>query len=231
MVETAVFKRSTLLRALPERKLRELLRIARVREARAGEIIFSKADLAKHMFIVSSGKVKIYITSGGRKRKTFAYLGPGEFFGEMALLDAKERSASAEAVTDARLMVVQQRDFKRFLLADTKLCYELLRTLSERLRSANEQIENLLFRNVLGRVAKTLRDLSRREGRPVRGGILIEQALTRQELADLVGTTREPLSRALATLRRAQLVRLEEGRLLLCNPKRLETMVQAAAAG
>jgi CRP-like cAMP-binding protein len=220
----ALLKRSPLLRALPGNKLAQVLRFARMKTVPAGTLIFNKTDLASHMFIVAAGRVKIYSRSATRKAKTFAYLGPGDFFGEMALLDAHQRSASAQAVKDSELLVIHKRDFKRFLLSDPGLCLSLLRTLCERLRRSNEQIESLLFQNVLGRVSRALCDLAREEGRRFRGGLLIQSPYTRQELADLVGTTREPLSRALASLQRAQFIKFHHGLIHLRNTQRMQSL-------
>jgi len=206
--------------ALPPAELRRITRIATKQDFRAGEIIFSKAASGNRMFVVISGRVRIFTSSEAKKRKTFAYLSPGDFFGEMALVDGHTRSASAQAVEDSRLAVIGKSDFKGLLLSEPKLCFFLLRTVSERLRQANEEIENLLFRNMLGRVSGTFHALLRR-GRKFRGGVLLKNQYSQQELADMVGTTREPLSRALSTLRRAQILDMHHGLYFIRDPQRL----------
>ncbi|MBI4424218.1 MAG: Crp/Fnr family transcriptional regulator [Elusimicrobia bacterium] len=221
----SLLRRSPLLRALPPTALRRVLRIARWQDFSMGADVFSKTDLASHMFIVAQGRIKIFTASGGKKRKTFAYLGPGKFFGEMALLDGRERSASAQAVEESRLLLIPKRDFLAMLARDRGLSLHLLRTLSDRLRQANEEIEGLMFRNVLGRVSKTLVTLASQSGRRFRGGMLVGAKYTHQELADLVGTTREPLSRALAALRRAELVEMRHGQFFLRNPRKMRQLV------
>lgn len=221
----ALLRSSPLLRSLPPVALRRVLKFARWRDFSAGTDIFSKADQASHLFIIGKGRVKIFSVSAGKKRKTFAYLGTGKFFGEMALLEGRDRSASAQAVDDTRLLLIHKRDFKSMLLNDPKLAIALLRTMSDRLRHANEEIEGLMFRNVLGRVSKTLVTLAEQGGESFRGGMLIGGKFTHQELADLVGTTREPLSRALATLRRADLVEVRHGQLFLRNPRKMRELV------
>ena len=226
----ALLRSSPLLRSLPPAALRRVLRIARWREFPAGTDVFSKADQASHLFIIGSGRVKIYSASACKKRKTFAYLGVGKFFGEMALLEGRERSASAQAVEPTKLLLIHKRDFKRMLLNDPKLAVTLLHTLCDRLRRANEEIEGLMFRNVLGRVSKTLMTLAEQGGKSFRGGMLIGGRFTHQELADLVGTTREPLSRALAALRRADLVEVRHGQLFLSNPRKMRELVGDGAA-
>lgn len=222
-------KRIPLLRNLDAKELRRVRSIAKVQDFPAGSIIIKKADKAQHMFLVLSGRVKIFCYSNARKRKTFAYLGAGEFFGEMAVIVDTDRSASVEAVEDCRLSIIRKSDFKKLLLADARLCFNLLKAVSDRLRRADEEIENLLFRNILGRVAKSLNDLAKSAGASRKnGGLLLKQRYTHQELADLVGTTREPLSRALAMLRRAELIGASEGRFLILDPKKLQTMIHTS---
>jgi CRP/FNR family transcriptional regulator, cyclic AMP receptor protein len=209
------------LSALPKKDLERIYKIAKTREFRPGEPIFTKAEAAEHMFVVLSGRVKIFTHSSGKKRKTFAYLLPGEFFGEMALLEGKTRSASAQAVDPSRILLIGKAEFKRLLISDPDLTYYLLRTVSERLRRANEEIEDLLFRNILGRVSKALFDLGRRHGKAEGPSVTLGDKYTHQELADLVGTTREPLTRALSTLRRANLIDVRDGRYLIKDAAKL----------
>lgn len=210
------------LSALSPAHLREVYRIAREIDLAAGEALFAKRQDADAMFIVLSGRIKIFTDSAGKKRKTFAYLTEGEFFGEMALVEDLPRTASATAVEASRLMLIYKKDFQRLLVRDPKLSLYLLRTLCARLRHANEELEGMLFRNILGRVAKVVLELAQRSGEPWNGGRALKQKFTQQELADLVGTTREPLTRALSSLRRAGLVSTTgDGRYAVPEPSKL----------
>src|SRR3989338_4194772 len=214
-----MLRKIPLLSQLSAGDLKEVHKISRIAEYGPCERIFSKAEAANQMFIVLSGRVKIFTLSASRKRKTFAYLQPGGFFGEMALLKGKTRSASAEAASCSRLLVIRKTDFRRLLASDPDLSYYLLQTVCERLRRANEEMESLLFQNILGRVAKTFCDLSKR-GQKLDQGLILNEPYTQQELADIVGTTREPLTRALATLRRAQLIDTRDGRYWIKKPEK-----------
>ena len=211
------------LSALTAAHLREVYRIAKEITVPAGAPVFSKRQAADAMFIVLSGRVKICTDSAGRKRKIFAYLTPGDFFGEMALLKDLPRTATAQAVESSRLLVLAKADFQRLLGRDQRLTLYLLRTLCTRLRHANAEIEGMLFSNVLGRVAKAMLGLAKRSGeRWNDGGLALTQRFTQQELADLVGTTREPLTRALSSLRRAGLVATtSDGRYAIPAPAKL----------
>ncbi len=220
-------RRVPFLSSLSLTKLRRIYRISRVGDYPPGQPIFSKAEIGTQMFVVLSGRVKIFTRSAAKKSKTFAYLRPGDFFGEMALLDGQTRTASAQAVEKSTLLVIRRKDFKRLLLADPQLTYYLLCAVSERLRRANEEIESLLFRNILGRVSKTLCDLADRSGKRLREGTILKDHYTHQELADLVGTTREPLTRALSTLRRADILTVHEGRYLIRDTRKLAALCPA----
>ena len=221
-------KKFGLVGMLPPPAQKRLLAISRQGDFGPGERIFSRADAADHMFVVIRGRVKIFLSGGGRRRKTFAYLGAGDFFGEMAVITGKTRSASAEAVEPTSLLLIHKKDFRALMEKDRKLCFYMLQAVSERLRVADEEIEDLLFRNVLGRVAKTLRDLSK--DAKTDGPVELPRRYTHQDLADLVGTTREPLSRALATLRRAGLVDARDGTIVILEPAKIEQIVSASVA-
>jgi CRP/FNR family transcriptional regulator, cyclic AMP receptor protein len=221
-----LLQRIPYLRNLPKPALQRLMRITRSRTFKKGEIIITQKEAGSHLFIVTSGKVKIFAASKGRKQKTHAVIGKGEFFGELALLDGTIRSASAQALEDSTLTLIPKRDFKKFLQRDPGFTTLLLRTMAERLRKANETIESLLFKNVLGRVAKALVDLNEKERRG-ESGPTVPIVMTQQELAEWVGTSREPLSRALSMLRRGGLISSEQGRIEIRDLPKLKQLVEA----
>ena len=218
-----LLKRIPFLSALSPAHLREVYRLAREVELSPGLPVFTKREDADAMFIVLSGRIKIFTDSSGKKRKTFAYLKEGDFFGEMALLEDLPRTASAQAVEASRLLLIRKKDFQRLLVKDPRLALYLLKTLCERLRRANQELEGMLFRNILGRVAKVMLDQAKSSGEPWKGtGLALKDRFTQQELADMVGTTREPLTRALSSLRRAGLIALtDDGRYAVPEPPKL----------
>lgn len=217
-----LLKKIPFLSNLSPAHLREVYRLAREMDVPSGEPVFAKRQDADAMFVVLSGRIKIFADSSSKKRKTFAYLTEGDFFGEMALVEDLPRTASASAVEDSRLMLIYKKDFQRLLARDSKLALYLLKTVCARLRHANEEVEGMLFRNILGRVAKVMLEQARRAGEPWNGGLALRQKYTQQELADLVGTTREPFTRALSSLRRAGLVaQTRDGRYAVPEPSKL----------
>lgn len=217
-----LLKKIPFLSALSPAHLRDVYRLGREVELAPGEPVFAKKEDADAAFVVLSGRIKIFTRSPSKKSKTFAYLKQGEFFGEMSLVEGVARTASAAAVEPSRLLVIRKNDFRRLLAKDHSLAFYLLKTVCERLRLANEEIECLLFRNILGRVAKCMLDLAKRSGESDgNGGLQLKEHFTQQELADVVGTTREPLTRALSSLRRAGLIAQREGRYTIPDPVKL----------
>jgi len=216
-----LLKKIPFLSSLSAKHLNEVFRLAEELTLNAKQPVFAKRQDSDAMDIVLSGRIKIFTNSSSKKRKTFAYLKEGEFFGEMSLLEGLTRSAAAQAVEHSRLLMIRKKDFQRLLAHDPKLALYLLQTVCERLRKANEEIEGLLFRNILGRVAKALLELGRRSGETHGAALILKERFTQQELADVVGTTREPLTRALSSLRRAGLVDQHDGRYTIPAPEKL----------
>ena len=215
-----ILRRIPFLSALSVSQLRGIYKIAKVRDFGPREAIFSKAELARHMFIVLSGRVKIFTRSASKKSKTFAYLSAGDFFGEMALLEGSVRSASAQAAMPTKILIIGKTEFKRLLMADRHLCYYMLRTVSLRLRRANEEIESLLFRNILGRVSRPSGTFP--APRKPSGAARSSRNATPTRSWPTWSDDQEPLTRALSTLRRADLVSVRHGCYFIKDPRKLQ---------
>jgi CRP/FNR family transcriptional regulator len=214
-----------LFQGLSKEDLDVVSRIAKVREARKGETIFSKETRGDALFVVMKGLVKIFSTSEAGKSKTFAYLEPPDFFGEMALLERGERSAGAVAMAPSSLITIHRRDFQKLVAARPQLAFALLRTLCARLRHADKDIEAMSFNSVLGRVARMLLDLAKRHGRQTPRGLRIHLELSHQELADMVGTAREMVTRILNRFVRTQCLQMDGKYLVVTNPQKLREWI------
>ena len=221
---TKYLQKITFLKRLPDSDLKRVIKIAKIQSFPKGSFIFRQEESGNQLFVVLSGLVKIFFTSSSRRRKTVAMLLPGDFFGEMALLDGKVRSANAMAAKPSKILAINKNDFKRLLMKDPDLTFVVLRTLCDRLRKADDQIRNLIFKNVHGRVVKTLVDMAS-EGKQGDGGLLLSQPMTRQELAEIVGTTREPVTRSLGMLRRAGLIDYQDKSIIIKDIERMKGLV------
>src|SRR5881227_2494801 len=163
-----------------------------------GHVVFHEGDLGDRLFVVIDGKVKISRAAADGRENLLAVLGPGEMFGELSLFDPGPRNATGTAVADTVLIGVGNDDLDQWLRGRPDVARHLLRALARRLRRTNEALADLVFSDVPGRVAKALLDLSERFGRPTDDGLRVAHDLTQEELAQLVGASRETVNKALA---------------------------------
>lgn len=220
--KSAFLQRVPLFEGLCADHLTSLANLLVERSFPRGETIFFEDDPGEALFIVQSGDVKIYRIAEDGREKTLALLGPGEFFGEMALVDGGPRSAIAQALSKTVLYVLHRSDFHKLIASNPSMSLGIIKVLSHRLRQTNAQIMDIIFRDVRGRIAQTLLTLSRERGVSVPGGRKIDMKLTHQELANLVGTARETVSRVLAELQDAGTLRVEGRYFILLDPVQLE---------
>jgi len=177
------------------------------------------------MFIIVSGLVKIFTSNQTGRIKTLAYLKEGDFFGEMAMLDEQKRSASASVLEDAEVLILNRSDFQLEILDNPQIALRLMRALSARLRAADKQIEDLTFRNLPGRVASTLIDLTRKHGVKTGDGVKIDLKLTHQEFADIIGTAREVVTLILNDFKKAGCIKIEQKNITVLNFQELKSWI------
>ena len=190
-------------------------------ELARGEVLFNEGDSGDRLYVVLDGKIKLGRTSGDGRENLLAVLGPGQMFGELSLFDPGPRSATATAVTDSRLASLGHAELQPWLVNRPDVARGLLFQLAHRLRRTNEVVADLVFSDVPGRVAKALIDLSTRFGRQADDGIHVHHDLTQEELAQLVGASRETVNKALADFASRGWLRLEPRSVVLVEPDRL----------
>jgi len=223
MTEQNFLKDVALLADLSERDKQALVEGLEERFFHAGDVILHAKDTSAHFFLIKSGKVKISLHSDETEREvTLTYLKPGDFFGEMAILDGEPRSAAATATTDTIALVGAREHFLTKLGENPQVALNLLAIMSQRLRRADQQIEDLAFLDVQGRVARMLLEMAEREGEETEVGVLVPLHHTRQELANLVSTSRETLTRVLKLFERLAFIKLGRKRVMLTNIPRLQ---------
>ena len=217
-VWTAI-KKVPFFRGLRDSEIVQVIKIAHSRRYKKNEIIFRKEDLGNSFFIVKEGKVKIFTSLGGEKKKTFAFLNRGDFFGEMSLLGGRVRSASAQAVEDTELYAISKKNFAKLIITNPDFTFKMLHTLADRLTKADKEIASMLFHNILGRLAEAIIELAKaKQSAP--GTIAIDQ----RELAQYLGTTRVPICRAINILKREGTISYRRGELIILNQARLQSM-------
>ena len=172
-------------------------------------------------FIIGAGKLKVGHASGDGRENLLAVLGPGETLGELSLFDPAPRNATATVVAESTLYSLSQQDLYRVLAQRPEVGRHLLASLARRLRKTNDQMSDLVFSDVPGRVARALLDLSRRFGVQSEEGIHVVHDLTQEELAQLVGASRETVNKALADFAGRGWLRLEARAVILLDVERL----------
>lgn len=186
-----------------------------------GEVLFAEGDPGDRLYLVLEGKIKLGRTSADGRENLLAVLGPGEMFGELSLFDPGPRAATATAVTEARLIGLGHDDLEQWLTGRPEVAQQLLRALARRLRRTNEAMADLVFSDVPGRVAKALLDLAHRFGVRSAEGLHVTHDLTQEELAQLVGASRETVNKALADFQQRGWIRHEARAVVLLDEERL----------
>ena len=158
--------------------------------------VLREGEKSDSLYIILYGKVKVYVSEKNGNEAILNIQGRGEFFGEMALLDDAPRSASVMTMEPTRLSIMTKAAFRDCLAAHPDLAYDLIRMLTQRVRTLTENVRNLALLDVYGRVARTLLHLATLSGNK----LIVEQKLTHQEIANMVGASREMVSRILKDL-------------------------------
>lgn len=193
-----LFARHPLFSSAPPDELRALVERSRVRTYRPEEVIFHQDDYGDGLYIVRSGAVKISVAIEGGQESTIALMFPGDCFGELAVLDEETRSASAVALERTEALFIKRADFRDFLERTPAVAMRLIGLLCARVRRTDEQVADLVFSDVYGRVAKKLLELAETRGTTHGdGGTTIDLQLTQQDLADMVGASRESVNKVL----------------------------------
>jgi CRP/FNR family transcriptional regulator, cyclic AMP receptor protein len=186
-----------------------------------GERLFSEGDAGEKLYIILTGKIKLTKAAPDGRENLLSVHGPGEMFGELSLFDPIPRTSSATAVTSARLAALAHDDLRTWLSSRPDVAMHLLQALAQRLRRINEVKADLVFTDVPGRVAKALLDLSDRFGVPTPEGIQVNHDLTQEELAQLVGASRETVNKALADFTARGWIHLAAKSVLVTDADRL----------
>lgn len=187
-----------------------------------GQVLFNEGDRGERLYIITDGKMKLGHTSSDGRESLLAVLGPGELLGELSLFDPGPRTATATALTETSLMGLGHSALRPWLTGRPEVAEALLQALAQRLRRTNEQMADLVFSDVPGRVAKTLLELGEKFGRPLPDGIHVTHDMTQEELAQLVGASRETVNKALADFAARGWIRLESRSVILIDPERLD---------
>lgn len=205
--------------------LQQLSRSGSIQNFSEDSIILSEKEAGSALFIIISGKVKISrISPDDDKEVILSILNPSDFFGEMSLLDGLERSATATAMEDSKIFIIQRNDFLNLLIEHPEVSIVLLQELTQRLRAAGMKIKALSLKDAEGKVATVLIQLADDVGKIKQGVVEIEKLPFQHELANMAGTSRETISRTLHSFAKKGLVELEGSKLRIVNYEKFKEL-------
>jgi CRP/FNR family transcriptional regulator, cyclic AMP receptor protein len=190
-------------------------------DVRKGEVVFSEGEPGDSLYIVLTGKIKVGRRAADGRQNLIAVMGPSDMVGELSLFDPGPRTATATAVLDTRLARLRKQALRPWLTNRPEIAEQLLRVLARRLRRTNDALADLIFTDVPGRVAKTLLQFAGRFGTRDGGVLRVSHDLTQEELAQLVGASRETVNKALADFASRGWLRLDGKTVIIMDPERL----------
>jgi len=186
-----------------------------------GHTVFNEGEPGDRLYIILSGKVKIGRKSIDGRENLLTIMGPSDMFGELSIFDPGPRTSSATAVTEVRAVSMDRAALKEWISRRPDIAEQLLRVLARRLRRTNNNLADLIFTDVPGRVAKALLQLAQRFGTQENGALRVTHDLTQEEIAQLVGASRETVNKALADFAQRGWLRLEGKSVLISDAERL----------
>ena len=190
-------------------------------DVQRGQVIFHEGEPGDSLYIVLSGKVKLGRRSVDGRENLVALMGPSDQFGELSLFDPGPRTTTAIAVTDSRLARMPKEALRQWITEQPEIAERLLRVLARRLRRTNNMLADLIFTDVPGRVAKQLLQLAKRFGSMESGQLRVTHDLTQEELAQLVGASRETVNKALADFAARGWLQISARSVLILDVERL----------
>ena len=226
-----VLSRTPLFEALDEEGASALRAEMHRADIARGERLFGEGDVGDKLYVVLDGKIKLTRTAADGRENLLSVIGPGEMFGELSLFDPRPRTQTATALTDTRLAALDHQALRDWVTDRPDMALHLLRALAQRLRRTNEVMTDLVFTDVPGRVAKALLDLADRFGLQRPDGLQVNHDLTQEELAQLVGASRETVNKALADFVSRGWIQLSAKSVLLVDPERLRRRARLAGPG
>ena len=187
-----------------------------------GEVLFNEGDDGNQLYVVTEGKIKLGRTSPDGRENLLTIMGPSDMFGELSIFDPGPRTSTATTVTEVTVQSLSHEALTPVLSSHAEVALALLNQLAGRLRRTNEVVGDLVFSDVPGRVAKALLDLASRFGRKAEDGVHVNHDLTQEELAQLVGASRETVNKALADFASRGWLRLEPRSVVILDLERLQ---------
>jgi CRP-like cAMP-binding protein len=205
--------------------MQEMEKITRMEEVKKRQPLYLTGDPSRNVYLLKRGRVKIANTAPSGKEVTFDILEPGEVFGELDAMEDAPRSTSAETLDDALICVIPRKDFDQYLAMHPNVTIKLTKLIGLRIKKIQSRVEDLVFRDVPARLAHLLSELGKTEGVANKQGIRLKVKLTHQEMANLIGCSRETVSTTMGQFRDDGLIQMDGRTITIVNEKGLSKLL------
>jgi len=213
-VSPTVLKSAPMFASLTPDQLQALAPMIMRRSAPRGSAVMREGDAVDCLYVIVSGRLKVMVGEADGKETILNILGPGEFFGEMGLIDGNPRSASVVAVEPCELLALTKHAFRKVLVENTDLAMAVMRVLVRRLREADRKIGSLAMLDVYGRVARLLLDMSE----SVDGRRVVTRRISKQDIAKMIGASREMVHKVMKDLQVSGYIEVQGSTIVLRDP-------------
>jgi CRP-like cAMP-binding protein len=217
-------KKIPLFQDLSHESMHRLVQCIEMREVRRRQVIYLPGDPGQAVFFVNGGRVKISKVTRDGKELTLAYRGPGEVFGELVMIDGGPREEMAEAMENALITELERGEFEKLVQKEGMIGYRLSKVIAQRRREVENKIEQLIFKDVNAKLAELLLRLATEYGIEDSRGTLVSLKITHQEMANLIGSTRETVSLTLSQFKRKGLIQTDGRKVILADREGLRAL-------
>ncbi len=220
-----IFKKIPIFAELAEDQLQRLSQVVMERQYRKNQIIFGEGDPGEALFFLKAGKIKLTKTTPDGREQILAFRSAGEIFAEVVLFDGGPYPATAEVVEDAKIGIIRNQDIEKIINQNVDIAVSLLKVMSKRLRQAQTAVKDIALKDVYGRLASILLKLAVDHGSQAPDGTKICLNLTHQELANMIGTSRESVNRVISEWRKEGILDAQRGEITILNPQKLKIWI------
>jgi CRP-like cAMP-binding protein len=217
-------KKIPLLQDVSHDSIHKLVSHIELKEVRRRQVVYLPGDPGQTVFFVNGGRVKISKVTRDGKELTLAYRGPGEIFGELAMIDGGPREEMAEAMENALISELPRQEFEKIVQREATVGYKLTKIVASRRREVENKIEQLIFKDVNAKLAELLLRLATEYGIEDSRGTLVSLKITHQEMANLIGSTRETVSLTLSQFKRKGLIQTDGRKVILADREGLRAL-------
>ncbi|MDA8442443.1 MAG: Crp/Fnr family transcriptional regulator [Peptococcaceae bacterium] len=210
---------------LMEDQLERLTQVIIERQYRKNQIIFGEGDPGEALFFLKQGKVKLTKATADGREQILAFRSAGEVFAEVVLFDGGTYPATAEVIEDAKIGIIRNHDIEKIARENADIAVSLVKIMSRRLRQAQTALKDIALKDVYGKLASTLLKLAAQYGKSECGGTKIELNLTHQDLANMIGTSRESVNRVISEWRKEGILDVQRGDITILQAQKLKVWV------